>query len=225
MSCSRHVANGLLILMDEKSVPQAMLVIRKFSRWFASCWFFIAVIMLAKGIVDVANNPDMADSWFAIIGAIGVTVPAYLLWKIPDWLISRYQAQISQALQDPSKTIQRAQAEDRHTVIEHIEISDNGSKEIFVKEDQYGRVIFDSTQRPMRLIFSSVFLIIGLIIGGLIFSFSSDIGFFEYFFVGGWILFCLINMGFVYEVIIDKTRGIAERKAGWFIFVFTFVSS
>ena len=135
-------------------------------------------------------------------------------------MISRSQAQLSQAMQDPAKEIQGKKAEAGPAVFEHIKISNKNAKEKFVQEDQYGRVIFDSTTRPLRLIFGGSFLLIGLIIGGLIFTFSNDTGFFEYFFVGGWVLFCLITMGYVYEVTIDKSTGTAERKAGWFFIVF-----
>lgn len=206
--------------MEENGVLQTLLAIRKYSRWFAAFWFLIAGIMLVKGIVDIFNHPDIADSWFSLLAAIGIFAPAYVFWKTPDWMISRFQAQLSQAMQDPAKEIQVKKAGTRQALFEHIEISDKDAKEKFVQEDQYGRVIFDSTTRPIRLVFGGAFLLIGLIIGGLIFSFSSDTGFFEYFFVGGWVLFCLITMGFVYEVTIDKSRGIAERKAGWFFIVF-----
>ena len=43
-----------------------------------------------------------------------------------------------------------------------------------------------------------------------------DIGFFEYFWVTGWCLFCLVSMGFVYEVVLHKREGLVHRKIGWF---------
>lgn len=206
--------------MEENGVLQTFQAIRKYSRWFSGFWFLVAGIMLLTGIVDIFSDPGNADSWFSLLAAIGIFAPAYVFWKTPDWMIRRFQAQLSQALQDPAKEIQVKKAETRQAVYEHIEISNKTAKEKFVQEDRYGRAIFDSTTRPLRLIFGGSFLIIGLIIGGLIFTFSNDTGFFEYFFVGGWVLFCLVTMGYVYEVIIDKSTGTAERKAGWFFIVF-----
>ena len=104
---------------------------------------------------------------------------------------------------------------------EHVEITDREPREKYVTEDRRGRVVFDSTRRPVRILFGGGFLVIGLIIVGLIFTLSDDIGIFEYIFVGGWIVCCLIVMGLVYEVTIQKSLGIVERKAGWFVFVFT----
>jgi hypothetical protein len=205
--------------MEENGILQTFRAIRKYSRWFAGFWFLVAGIMLLKGIVDIFSDPGNAESWGPLLAAAGISTLAYVFWKTPDWMINRYQTQLSQARQDPDEEIQLKKAEICQAVFEHIEISNKKTKEKFLQEDRYGRAVFDSTTRPLRLMFGGSFLIIGLIIGGLIFAFSDDTGFFEYFFVGGWVLFCLITMGYVYEVVIDKSTGTAERTAGWFFIV------
>jgi hypothetical protein len=101
-----------------------------------------------------------------------------------------------------------------------MEITNKDSREKYVTEDSSGRVVFDSTSRPLRLVFGGAFLIIGILIGGSIILFSDDPGFFEYIWLGGWVLFCLVSIGYVYEVTINKTAGTAERKEGWLVFVF-----
>jgi hypothetical protein len=206
--------------IDFHEIPHALKVIRKAVRWFAGFWILMAVVMVIMLINDILNDPDNPEIWSTFIGLIVVGFLVYLFMKIPDWFIGKYQDSIMRASIDAGKEVQRKRVETGQSTFDHIEITDKSSTKKMLEFDNYGRVIFDSTQRPIRLWFGGGFLLIGIIIGVLIFTFSNDIGWFEYFFVGGWTTFCLVAMGFVYEVVIDQAQGIAERKSGWFFLVF-----
>ena len=206
--------------INQNSIPRTFILIRKSLHLFALFWFVIALIIFVFSLIDIIENPDNPDVWLSLLGVVVIGIPAYLLWKIPDWLISRYNRFMESAVNNPEKEIQTKKIETGHGTYEHLEITDKADRKNFIEEDRFGNVLFDSTQRSIRLIFGGSFLMIGIIIGVLIFSFSNDIDMFEYFFVGGWIFFCLIAMGFVYEVTINKSIGAAERKSGWFFFIF-----
>ncbi|MBN2424153.1 MAG: hypothetical protein JXR46_01620 [Calditrichaceae bacterium] len=206
--------------INQNTIPQTFILIRKLLRLFALFWFVIALIIFVFTLIDIIEDPDNPDVWLSLLGVFAICIPAYLLWKIPDWLISRYKRFMASSVNNPEKEIQTKKVETGHGTYEHLEITNKADGESFIEEDRFGNVIFDITQRSIRLIFGGSFLLIGVIIGSLIFYFSSDIGMFEYFFVGGWIIFCLIAMGFVYEVTINKSIGMLERKSGWFFFVF-----
>ncbi len=207
--------------MQDPELPHTFRVMRKACRWFAGIWLLFAVVTGAAAIVDAVKHPEDRDAWVSMVGILACSLPAYLIWKIPDWLIGKYETHLTQALEDPTKEVHTKTVVTTLGTFEHVEITERGSRETYVTEDRRGRVIFDNTKRPMRVLFGGGFLVIGLIIGGLIFAFEDDIGFFEYTFVGGWITYCLIAMGFVHEVTIQKSLGTAERKAGWFVFVVT----
>ena len=73
----------------------------------------------------------------------------------------------------------------------------------------------------MRVLFGGVFLGIGLIIGLIVYLASDKIGFLEILWVTGWCAFCLIAMGWVYEISLHKRKNRVERKTGWFFIVRT----
>jgi len=104
--------------------------------------------------------------------------------------------------------------------IEIVKSSPGEDQDPYIHEDESGNVVFDSTNRPIRFIFAGSFLVIGFLIGGLIYFLSDDVGFFEYFFVIGWTCFCLFSMGFIYEVVINRIKGTAVKKTGWFFIRF-----
>ncbi len=201
-----------------QNIPYGLLVFRKACRLLAGICLIFFIVFFAAAIIDLIKDSENID--VSIIGIFAICIPAYLFRKIPDWIISFYQTRFLQASDDHTKKIKIKKAVIGQNIFEHAEVTDKNSREKYITEDRQGRVIFDSTTRPLRLIFGGAFLVIGLIIGGLIFHFSDNIGCFEYIWLGGWIIFCLAAMGFVYEVTINKSLGIADRKAGWFIFVF-----
>lgn len=164
--------------------------------------------------------PDGFDFIYFIIG---IGLAAMIFWRAPDWFINRFQKTMIDALADPDKEVFIAEAKTATSSHQHIEIRNkraDGDHEPYVEEDQNGQVLFDSTQRPVRLVFGGIFFVIGIGIGVFMFLASDDIGFFEYFFVTGWSAVTIFTMGFVYEVRLNKQKGIADKKFGWFFIVF-----
>lgn len=88
-----------------------------------------------------------------------------------------------------------------------------------LEQDARGRVHFDSTQRPIRLVFGGFFLLVGWAMGLFLLLAEDAVGAFEYFFVGGWTTLALAATGLVYEVVLDKRDGTALVTAGWFLLV------
>ena len=219
---SRFRSLAMKTKKKEIEIPSVMLAIRKASRWFAGFWFFIALLLLISGIVDIVDNWQDPGAYSFIPGVIFIILAGSIFWYVPDWFIQRNQRSIAETMNDQNKEIHSVSASTGISKSSRVEIVHKASEEEsepVIKEDDYGRITFDSTQRPLRIIFGGIFLVIGLAIGLIIFLASEDIGFFEYFWVIGWSTFCLASMGLVYEIVIHKREGFIDRKAGWFFII------
>lgn len=208
---------------DPIETTDTMRQIRSASRCFAGMWFAVAAFLTVSGIVKMISSFEGFGSITFIFWVVCILVPAGIFWKAPDWMINRLKKDISDAINDPAGEILVREASDGINRFERMEIihKETDEKEApSIRENQTGQVLLDSTQRPVRLIFAGAFLVIGLFISLLIFLTSNDIGFFEVFFTAGWTVFCLLSMGFVYEIIIDKHNGTIQKKIGWFFIVF-----
>ena len=201
-----------------------MLTLRRASRWFAGLWFLVALFLLVSGIADVIENWRDLGSYAFIPAVAGIAVAASVFWLAPGWFISRYRRTITDAMGDPRKEIHTVSAGTAASQFSRVEIVPRGNgkgSEALPVEDESGRILFDSTQRPLRILFGGLFLGIGLIIGLIIYFASDAIGFFEIFWVAGWCTFCLVAMGWVYEISLNKQKGRVEKKTGWFFIVRT----
>jgi len=199
-----------------------MKTIRKASRWFAGFWFLVVLVLLVSGIIGVVNDRHAPGAFDFVYAVIAIAVAGSIFWYVPDWFITRYQRSILDALIDPNKEVHIKGAKTGTSEFHHVEIvhkDPTAGAEPFFKEDAYGRIIFDSTQRPLRFMFGGIFLVVGLLIGLVIFLVSDDVGFFEYFWVAGWCAFALGSMGLVYEVELTRHTNVVDRKAGWFFIV------
>ena len=210
------------IRMEGVEIPSVMRSIRKWSRWFAVCWFLIGLVVLVPGVAGVIKNPGAADSYDFLLALVAIAAGGAVFWRAPDWLIERYRRHLTEAANDPDAEIHMKTAGTDSTEISHVEIRHRdrtAPAEPFLEEDALGRVVLDSTQRPLRRLFGGAFLAVGLVIGLVIYFASGDMGFFEYAWVVGWCTFALISMGFVYETEIVRHRGKVERTVGWFFLV------
>jgi len=207
---------------EEFGDPATFALTRKVFRWFAGLWYLVALFLLVSGILDLIRDAGAPGAFDFVFAVIGIIAAASVFWFAPDWFMNRYRRAIADAMNDPNKEIHVAGARTTADTFRRVEIVHKDPTKVqepLIKEDPLGRVVFDSTQRPLRLLFGGVFFVVGLLIGLAIFFFSTDTGFFEIFFVTGWSVFCLASMGWVYEVTLTKHRGIADRKAGWFFIV------
>jgi hypothetical protein len=212
--------------MQEKpiDIPSGFLTIRKVSRWFAGLWYLIALVLVVSGIGDVIENWRDLGAYTFIPAVAGIVFAASAFWFVPGWFIRRYQRSIAEAMNDPTKDVHMVKATTATGEFSHVEIVSKTAAEesaALPEEDASGRILFDSTQRPLRVLFSGAFLGIGLIIGLIIYFAADEFGGFEIFWVSGWCGFCLVVMGWVYEISLNKRNGLVEKKAGWFFFVRT----
>src|SRR5574342_705851 len=144
--------------MEDSDLPHTFLVMRKACRWFAAIWLLFAVVTGTAAIIDTVKHPDDLDAWLSMVGILACSLPAYLIWKIPDWLIGKYKTHLAQALEDSTKEVHTKKVVTALGTFEHVEITERSSRETYVTEDRRGRVVFDNTRRPMRLLFGGGFL-------------------------------------------------------------------
>ena len=208
---------------DGIDIPHRVDLVRKVLRGFALFWFSIALVVLLTGIVDLADDWKNADNYLFVVAVIGLGIAGWLFWFLGGFvagLFQRTEALIQNADADTVHAVGADTGTSSHRHVEIVQRSDSEDAELMVVEDSHGRMLFDSTQRPLRLVFGGFFLVVGLLIGLLMFLLSDDIGAFEYTFIIGWTALAIFAIGFVYEVTLNKRQGTADKKAGWFFIVF-----
>jgi len=161
------------------------------------------------------------DAWEEVFVLAGFSAAIALFWFIPGLLLARVERRLRLAQNDPSKRVVGVSAQTRTGSYSHVEIHSRSDepKESMVSEDGYGRVLFDSTQRPIRLLFGGFFLLVGWGIGAFMYFASNEVGVFEYVFVAGWSGLALAAMGLVYEVTLNRREDIVDKRYGWFFLV------
>jgi hypothetical protein len=84
-----------------QNIPPGLLYFNKAFRFFAIILFVTFIIALISGIVDIIFDFDNID--VSLPGIFGILIPAFLFWKIPDWLIKFHVKHFVEPLSDPSK--------------------------------------------------------------------------------------------------------------------------
>jgi hypothetical protein len=160
------------------------------------------------------------DAFDFLIASIITIIVGLLFAIVPPRILVRTENYFQDLQHDPDKQVERVSVATAHGSYEHVEIRDkkdeNEAAEPYVKEDGRGVVLFDSTQRPLRLLGGAFGMVLWLIIFIALYFIEDNWGTFEYVFLIGWAAWALLVAGFVYEVRLNKREGTAEKKYGWF---------
>lgn len=191
---------------------------RKVSRIASGIIFVLCAIMVAGSIIAWILNPSTGFPFDVLLGMAFFLFIGLIFWHVPSWFADKFE----QVASDPDSEMHRVEAREGRTTVTHVEITSRVDDETtpFIIEDEQGVVLFDSTQRPVRLMFGGFFFIIGFVVFVAMMLMSKNPGLFEYVFGIGWCGLAAIVMGFVYEVRLHKRENWARRKIGWFFIVF-----
>ena len=208
---------------EEIVISPHIALMRKILRGFAVFWFLVALLVLVTGSVKLINDWQNPENYEFVMFVFGITFAGWVCWKLGGFVTTfsrRSEAMIQNADPDTVHGVEVQTGTSSHRYVEITHGNDDMDTEPMIVENSRGEVLFDSTQRPIRLLFGGFFLVVGLIIGLVMFLLADKPGTFEYIFVIGWSAMALFVMGFVYEVTLHKHSGNIDKKAGWFFIVF-----